>query len=152
MTVPPGENSTPQEARPRRQFMTRAELVTMVGMLLVVFSLFFAWERPVVKMPPLPSMYMDLKIRPRTGFASEARWPLILCALVCGTTLLWAPTEKLRLPLAVVQGACGLACLVIALTKLALLPGTLMGLLGGALLTYGAVDRFTVPTQMERET
>ncbi|HLV80763.1 MAG TPA: hypothetical protein VKT32_10795, partial [Chthonomonadaceae bacterium] len=68
-------------------------------------------------------------------------WPLLLGAILCGASLLWPPQPKTRLPVSAVHGACALACLLIALSRFALLPGPLMGLVGGALLTVGAIDR-----------
>lgn len=132
-----------------RRFLSRAELLTLFGMVLIFSSLFFAWERysaDAMQTAGLPALYKakGLSIT-RTGFGTNAHWPLMICSVVSCLLLLWTPTPITRLPLALVQGACGLACLVIALTKLALLPGVLIGLIGGALLTWGALDRFSQP-------
>lgn len=143
MALPPSLPSQTPAKRP--PFLTRAEFATLLGMILVVFSLFLAWERPPLHAPlPQPSLYMEMK--PRTGLGSPVMWPLLICAVLCGATLLWTPSEKTRLPISAVQGAGGLACLVIALTRLSLLPGLLVGLVGAALLVFGAIDRFSTAT------
>jgi hypothetical protein len=130
----------------KRHFLTRAEMATLLGMLLVMSSLFFTWERqtfsPSQALPP-NALFVSLTSLSRSGFGTSVRWPLTVCSILCALLLLWPPTPQNRLPMAVAQGACGIACLVIALSKLALLPGVLLGLIGGALLTFGAVDRFT---------
>jgi hypothetical protein len=158
MSLPPlpDQNSSDQPA-PLRRFLTRAEAATLIGMVLIVFSLFLTWERiplPSGGVPPPGSALLVSGGLTRTGFATSARIPLTVCAVVCSLLLLWTPTARTRLPLAVVQGACGIACLVMALTRLALLPGVLVGLVGGALLTFGAIDRYTAfePSAESQET
>jgi len=129
-------------------FMTRAEIVTLLGMLLVVASLFLTWKRVTPQDQALlgtmalyrsPQVIMD-----RNGFQVQVWQVLTLCAAVSCSTLLWANTPETRLSLGAVQGASALACLVIALTHFTLLSGVLVALCGGALLTFGAIDRFGV--------
>jgi len=150
--MPPVDNLTP--GLPSRRHATRAEGATLLGMLLVIGSLFLAWERQkAAQMVPLPgALYTDLSGMPKevvvTGFQTAAHWPLTLGAILCGAALLWSPDEKTRLPLAFLQGVCGLLCFVIALRAFAQggfapLPGVIVALIGGGLLAFGAIDRFT---------
>jgi hypothetical protein len=124
--------------------------VTLIGMVLVVFSLFFTWQHiplDVSKLPP-GAMLIEKGGVYRTGMSQPwLAYTLTLCAALCSLSWLMTPTRQTRLPLNVLQVACGLACFMIALTRFALLPGVLLGLIGGALLTLGAVDRFTTPLQ-----
>ncbi len=149
-TTPIYKQPPPAPSAPaRRAFLTRAETATLAGMVLTVFSLFLVWEHLDVKTTPLPlpTLYaMPTIAITHRGFGTPARWPLTICAALGGALLLWPDSAaRARLPLALVQGACGLACVVIALTRLAPQPGPLIALLGGALLTFGAIDRYTVP-------
>jgi hypothetical protein len=131
-------------------FMTRAEVVTLLGMLLVVASLFLTWTRVTPQDAALlaaTALYRSPEATlERNGFQSHLWQAMTLCAVVSSMTLLWEQRPATRLSLAAVQGAGALACLVIALTHFALLPGALMALCGGALLTYGAIDRYGVAT------
>lgn len=117
----------------------------------MVFSIYLVWERHVLPRNMIPlagNMYLSEAIT-RTGQAllpPVTRWLLLGCAVACTTLLLWIPTAKTRLALAVVNGACALACVLIALTWLmrsGLQPGIVMALVGGMLLTFGALDRLS---------
>jgi hypothetical protein len=94
---------------------------------------------------PGPAIVTILPVITRKGFATAAWLPMTLCAAFSSLLLMWTPDEKTRLPIALAQGACGLTCVILALTHAAPLPGVLIGLIGGILLTYGAVDRFAHP-------
>jgi hypothetical protein len=130
-----------------KAFMTRAEAVTLLGMLLVVASLFLTWAHVTPRDQALltaASLYRSPQVvLERNGFHAELWQVLTLCAALSSATLLWTATPQRRLPLAAVQGAGALSCLVVALTHFALLPGALLALCGGALLTYGAIDRYS---------
>jgi hypothetical protein len=129
-------------------FLTRAEVATLLGMLLVVASLFLTWARaapPDQALLAATALYRQPHvILERNGFYAQLWQVLSLCAVVSSAPLLWEQTPQTRLPLAAVQGAGALACLVIALTHFALLPGALVALCGGALLTFGAIERYGV--------
>ncbi len=138
--APRQENGAPAPPNMRR-FMSRGEAAILLGMALTVFSLFFYWSRLSLPANVVPgAMFMNLQTK-RTGFASPVRWPLTLCATLCGAVLLWVPTERTRLPLAVVQAASGLACGILIVTHFEMLPGVFIALAGAALMVFGAMDR-----------
>jgi hypothetical protein len=147
----PAQDQPPAESAFRR-FLTRAETAILIGMVLCVFSLFLPWEQYKLETPAVPAIAVIQPVITRKGFATAAWLPMTLCAAFSSLLLLWTPDEKTRLMLALAQGACGLACVILALTHAALLPGVLVGLIGGILLTYGAVDRFTHPPPDTRNT
>lgn len=148
LLLPPGHQQPPAEAQFRR-LLTRAEAETLLGMLLTVFSLFLAWRREDLSMllrgvPLSGAVYTNGLTH--SGFAYAAIWwPLTIGATICGAALLWTPRRTTRLQIATVQGACGLACLMIALTHFALLPGVLTAIVGSVLLLFGAIDRYLAP-------
>ena len=141
----------PSVKKQPRRLPTRSETATLLGMVLAIGSLFLVWERvtPPKELAVLPPLYANPV---RTGFQTNAHWPLTVCACICGLMLLWTPGQKSRLPLLFMQSLCGLLCLMIPLNQFresgfAPLPGVIVGLFGGALLLFGAMDRFTVPIQ-----
>ena len=140
----PAQEPPPAETAFRR-FLTRAETAILIGMVLCVFSLFLPWEQYKLETPPVPAMVTISPVITHKGFAMAAWLPMTLCAAFSSFLLIWTPDEKTRLPIALAQGACGLTCVILALTHAALLPGVLIGLIGGILLTFGAIDRFTHP-------
>ena len=136
-----------------RRLPTRAQGVTLLGMVLTIGSLFLAWER--ISLTPeqrmLPTYYSATNIT-NTGLQTAAHWPLTLCAIACGLSLLWTPAGNARLPLLFTQGLGGMFCLLIPLRQFvqsgyAPLPGVIVGMFGGSLLLFGAFDRATVPSQ-----
>ena len=137
----PGKGNSPPSASFRR-LLTRAEALTLLGMILCIFSLFLAWPVPLLPSSlPVPAIVISMT---RTGAGIPGvRWPVTACAILSGLMLAFPPTPASRIPMAVVQGLCGLVCFVIALTHFAIQPGVLIDLVGGALLTFGAVDRFS---------
>ncbi|HZT40800.1 MAG TPA: hypothetical protein VFA07_01355 [Chthonomonadaceae bacterium] len=145
--LPPANRPSPAETAFRR-LLTRAEAETLLGMLLVVCSLFLAWGRenltPELKRLGLSGAVFAGGLSPtHSGFFYPSLcWPLLGGAILCGASLLWPPEGKTRVPVSAVHGACALACLLIALIHFALLPGALLGVLGAALLTLGAIDRY----------
>ena len=127
--------------------LTRAEAAILFGMMLVIYSLFQVWARvtppdqallaaAALYRSPRAALYLD-------GFQTHVWLPLTLCSALCSAGLLWKVSSSNRLALAAVQCACALACLVIALTHIAPLPGVLAALCGGALLAFGAIDRYS---------
>lgn len=133
---------------PRRRLLARAEAVTLGGMILVVASLFFLWEKRLSDVPPAlqaGALRIESLTVPLDGFGARVAAPLTICAVLCAATLLWDATEKNRMALGAAGGAGGLACVVIALTRFAPLPGVLLTLAGGALLLWGAIERASPP-------
>ncbi len=126
-----------------KRFLTRAEAVTLIGMALTVFSLFLVWR--VSGLPggvASPEAIARFELR-ENGFNLGLHWILLFGGVLSSVGLLFQPNPKNRLPLACVQGAGGLICFLTALRYFAPLPGVLLGILGGAMLVFGAVDRFS---------
>ena len=71
----------------------------------------------------------------------EVRWPVTAGAILSGLLLAFAPGGPARVPLAFVQALSGLVCFIIALMHFGIMPGPLVDLVGGGLLTFGAIDR-----------
>ena len=141
----PAKNSPPPPSL--RRFMSRSEAVTLGGMVVTVFSLFLTWR---VIGPPDDALAQSSLLKLYTfesGFNLRLHWPLLGGAVLSSLALLWPLNEKNRLPLACLQCAGGLICFLIALRFLALQPGVLLGVLGGAMLIFGAVDRFSASTE-----
>jgi hypothetical protein len=132
-----------------KRFLTRAEAMTLLGMIACIASLFFKWPAPI-NTPLPPAIHIDLTLLGQS--ISGVNWPMKICAIASGATLMFTTNAKTRLPLAVFQGLCGLVCFVISLTHFAPIAGPLTGLFGGGLLTFGAVDRYTQSTPQERST
>ena len=134
-----------------RRLLTRAEAATLAGMLLAVFSLLLVWERIELRqVAPANALFANFKPAIHTGFHTGARNPILLGAFGSGALLLFSVTPHSRLPLLFAQGLCGLLVFVVALRWLsqanfAFLPGVVLGLLGGILLAFGAVDRLAGP-------
>ena len=142
-----GNLSKHDEPRLDRKVAIRGDLITLLGMTLVIGSLFLTWERLNFgdgKSLVPGAFFSTPMLIVHTGFGISERYWLISCALLSGLLLLWTPNQKTRASLAMVQGACGLACLTIALRKFALLPGTLMGFVGSVALLLGGLDRYQV--------
>ena len=139
----PEPKRPPTEANLKR-FLSRAEAATLAGLALTVFSLFLTWR---VSGPPARVVAPEAAVRfemRESGFNLGLHWILLAGAVLSSAGLLFSMNAKNRLPLACIQGAGGLLCFLIALRYIALLPGVLLGALGGALLVFGAVDRFYV--------
>ena len=140
----PGPRSSPLTPQtPMRRLFTRSEAAILVGMVAIVFSLFLTWriQKPEqLSSFPIGAVHIENISVQHSGF--EAGGPLTICAALCACTLLWDITPQNRLPLSIVGGAGAFACVIIALTRFALLPGVGVGLLGGALLLFGVVDRY----------
>lgn len=132
-----------------KRFLSIVEVLTLLGMITVVFSLFLAWQRvdvSTLSAVPLPAVYRSDLILTRNGFASSAMWPIIICGTVSGLLILFPNNAVTRLPLAVVQTLLGAACTIIPLSRFAPLPGVLVCLLGGALLVAGGIYRLREAT------
>ena len=139
MAVPSNRGRSPGHGQQFRRLLTRAEAMTLLGMLLCIFSLFLAWPVPYNGKLVAPAIVINLT---RTGAAiEEVRWPVTVGAILCGLLLAFTPSPSSRVPLAFVHALGGLLCFMIALLHFGMQPGPIVELLGGALLTFGAVDR-----------
>ncbi len=127
-----------------RRFLTRAEAAILLGMVTVISSLFLTWkvQRPE-QFPTFPvgAVHVESLTVQHNGFGAGCALPLTICAALCACTLLWDATARNRIALAAVGGAGAFACVIIALTRFALLPGVVVGLIGGVLLCLGVADR-----------
>src|SRR5262245_60435818 len=110
MLEPSPANSPPSSGTSLRRFLSRAEAMTLLGMIACIASLFLSWPAPVVG--DLPSLvdYRDITSRyTMMGQSfSGVNWPVKICAIAGGATLLLAANAKTRLPLMVFQLLCGL--------------------------------------------
>lgn len=145
--MPSNNHSSPLRGAPKppafRRFLSRAEMLTLIGMLLVISSVYLIWERRTAEATGVPGALFAASVTiQRSGRTPHIMLPLTVCALIAGASLLWTADAKSRLMVGLIQGACGLACVVVALSRFALLPGVLLGLTGGALLVYAAADRY----------
>ena len=127
---------------------TRAEAAVLLGMTMSIVSLFLPWDRITVpqQIALFPTLYNGPSVL--SGFQNAVHWPLSVCGILCGLTLVWSPIAKARLPLLFTQTLCGLVCLLIPLRQFVQsgyqpLSGVLVALVGGALLLFGALDRAT---------
>ncbi len=140
----------------QRRFLTRAEIATLTGMLLCVVSLFLVWKYEPFSQETLHSMPGTLLVNapapiPITGFGLPLRWPLTLCAVLAGASLLFAPTPQNRVRMVAGQIVAAAVCVLIPLARFGLRPGVLAALLGGALLLYGALERYGVGRGQSRK-
>ena len=143
----PESRSSPLPPKPTlRRFLTRAEAAILMGMVAVISSLFLTWrvQKPELLSTafPLGAVHIENLSVQHNGFGANCAAPLTLCAALCACTLMWDITPKNRLALSAAGGAGAFACVIIALTRFALLPGVILGLVGGGLLLFGVVDRY----------
>ena len=146
MSAPRDTKPAPRSTGEFKRLLTRAEALTLAGMLICIITLFLAWPAPL-NLPAGVSaaLFKDIH-QSRSGSAMPAvRWPLMVGAILSGLLLAFNPTKSAKLALAIVQGLCGLACFVTALTHFALLPGPLLAIVGGGMLTFGAMERYSQP-------
>ncbi len=133
-----------------QRFLSRGEAATLIGMLAAIFSLFLPWESHVIPanmILPLPAVYSHPLSITYHGISTVIRWPITICSVGCGLMLLWTPDHSNRRLIGAGQGLMGAVCFLIALARFSMLSGVLVGLAGGALMIYGAVDRYTAADQ-----
>lgn len=141
MAVRLNRGRSPVPGYPFRRLVTRAEAAILLGMLACISSLFVAWPLSMSAKLAIPAIVVDLT---RSGAAIDSvRWPILAGAILSGLLLAVTHASSSRIPVIFVQALCGIVCLVIGLMHFAMLPGPLLDLLGGALLSVGAVDRLT---------
>ncbi|MCW3099327.1 MAG: hypothetical protein JWL77_4945 [Chthonomonadaceae bacterium] len=150
---PEPDKSIPVRTRP---FLTRAELATLVGMILCVASLFLIWQRQPLDQTQLYKMPATLVLNvppdlPVRGFDLPLHWPLTFCAVLCGVSLLILPNPQNRSRWAIVQILSATVCLLLPLIRFALQAGVLVALLGGSLLFFGALERLGIGETQNRK-
>lgn len=139
MAAPSDQGRLPGSGQKVRRLLTRAEASTLAGMILCILSLFLVWPVPLGGTLVGPALVSD-PTRIGAGIPG-VRWPVTVGAILAGLLLAFSPLPGSRVPLVFMQALCGLVCFITALMHFGMLPGPLIGLLGGALLTFGAVDR-----------
>jgi hypothetical protein len=140
MSVPSPDNRPSETAVTLRRFLSRGEAITLLGMILTVFSLFLVWkvEAPNIV---LPAEFVGRMTR--KGLSLPVFWPLLIGATGSAVMLLWSPNSAARMPVLILQIAFGLTCFVVTLANFAAQPGVFVALAGSALLLFGAIDRYT---------
>lgn len=144
MAAPSDEGRSPGSGRGGKSFalsrlLTRAEAASLAGMVLSIASLFLIW--PVSLGGAVAALALATNPTRMGALIPEVRWPVTGGAILAGLLLALSPSPGSRVPLAFVQALCGIVCFIVAMLHFGMLPGPLVELLGGALLTFGAVDR-----------
>lgn len=150
---PEPDKSSTERTRP---LLTRAELATLVGMILCVASLFLTWKRQPVEQTLLRSMPATLVSNvppdlPVSGFDLPLHWPLTFCAVLCGLSLLIVPKPRNRSRWAAIQITAAAVCLLLPLIRFAPQAGVITALLGGSLELFGALERFGIGEAPNRQ-
>src|SRR5689334_20840025 len=96
MAVPSNRGRSPSQDQPLRRLLSRAEAVTLLGMLLCIISLFLAWPLPVIAKLVTPAMYMNLRRTVRGADMPEVHWPVLVPAIACGLLLAYSPSPSSR--------------------------------------------------------
>ena len=140
------ENSIAERPGP---VLARADIATLVGMVLCIASLFLIWKREPVSQTMLAALPATLVVRvpptlPVSGFELPIHWPLTFCAALCGAGLLVAPRSSNRSRWAALLVTSAAVCLLLPLLRFAVQPGVFTALLGGALTLYGALERWGI--------
>src|SRR5579862_5482040 len=102
--APSGKRPSSEEVL--RRLLSRAEALTLVGMLLVVFSVFLVWQVIVPPIAPSAEFTAAFVHKGVTVLRGPQWWILWGAAMLCPLLLLWIPTPQTRLPLAIAQGVC----------------------------------------------
>lgn len=148
--------STP-DAKSQQQFhrfISRADAFTLLGMVLLIFSLFLVWNRTAFKPQGVQTIYVGASVQlVQTGF-SLPDWTLMMsCAVACNLCLLWNITPQNRYRISIVQGVLGVGTLFLVLRHLSPNVGSIIGTVAGAMLAWGALERFqegqTQPSKSE---
>ena len=125
----------------------RADLFVVIGMCMIVASLFLTWERyhyTPSGAAALGTMYLHSLEVLRTGFSIPEKFWLITLPLVSGFLLIFTPNAKTSKLICGLMVACGVGCFVIAIRRFALLPGAITGFLGALTLLIGSIERYQV--------
>ncbi|GDX40360.1 hypothetical protein LBMAG21_06520 [Armatimonadota bacterium] len=131
-----------------RRFLSRTDALLLTGMALLAVSLFCVWKREPVALPPGAQVFLVTEqYLEKRGF-DLPQWGWMLgCGAACNLFLLWDSTPQNRSILAVLQGVAGLGALLFALRNTSGEIGAMMGLCGGLLLAWGALNRYQEITQ-----
>ena len=125
-------------------------------MVILIFSLFFTWQKTDFLPKGAQTIFVGANIQMvQTGF-SLPDWMLMMgCAVACNLCLLVNVTPQNRSLLSVVHGIFGVGSLLLIVRHLSPNIGTLIGLGGGLLLAWGAIERFqegrTLPPNSEKQ-
>ena len=138
MAMPSNRGQIEDHSQQNCSVFSRAEALTVLGMLLCMVSLFLVWPVRMDGALAISALAVNLT---RTGAPDEVRWPVTGGAILAGLLLAFVKSSMSRATLAMVQALCGVVCFVTAITHFSMLGGPLVALIGGALITVGAVDR-----------
>ena len=133
----------------------RADLLVVVGMCMIIASLFLTWER--FRYGPsaagaLGAVYSQTLQIYRSGFSIPEKFWLITLPLASGFLLILTPTERTSKWLCGLMVACGVGCFTIAIRRFALLPGAITGFLGALVLLIGSIERYQVFNPNRKDT
>lgn len=141
----------PETPPVERKFLSRSDALTLLGMALLAVSLFLVWKREPVPIPPgAQAFFVTEQYLARRGF-DLPHWGWMLgCGVACNLFLLWDSTPRNRRALATLQGVAGLGALLFALLRFSEEIGAMVGLCGGVMLAWGALNRYQERTQEEK--
>jgi hypothetical protein len=129
-----------------RRFFQRGELLTLVGMAIVVLSASQNWRVETPAVNPALAALVVRKVA-HTAYeiplgALKVGWLVVLCAVTAGSLTLWDVTPASKKVLLPVQCAAGISVAVIALLFAGPQPGIILALLGAAAILAGAIQRY----------
>jgi len=138
----------PDKSKPKRAFLDRGEWITLAGMALSALSPALAWQnRPPSAVGAAGAVYVSTHNYTRAGFDLSVGFirvgiVVVLCAVICGALLLFEPPASKKPTYFVIQIACAGVILLLALLNLAPQLGVGIAIAGGALLVWGAFERY----------
>lgn len=143
MSHPP----TTPDATPHQQFhrfISRADALTLLGMVILISSLFLVWKQTTLPIAPGAAIaYISSNVRLVERGYSLPDWSLmVFCAVACNICLLCTITPRNRYPLSLIHGVFGVGGFLLILRYLSPQIGAIVGAGAGALLAWGAVERF----------
>ena len=133
------------DKQPGRKLFSRGELITLVGMVMVVASVPLHWAvlQPA-HLAALPAEAL-FRVKELTVIANAYQigvgWLLVTCSAAAGILLLWTPTNETKRFVFAMHVALGAGCILIALMHISLMPGVLVCMVGGGLLVWGGAER-----------
>ncbi len=144
----PFSSINPEPPPAERRFLSRADAFLLIGMAALSVSLFLVWKREPVAIPPGAQAFLVTEqYLVRRGF-DLPQWGWMLgCGVACNLFLLFDPTPKNRNLLAILQSVAGLGAALLALRYVSGEVGAIVGLGGGLLLAWGALNRYQEITQ-----
>lgn len=131
-----------------RKLFSRGEVLTLIGLGLVVVSAAMTWGQEA---PPVTSMvgvvFSENRNFYRNGYELKmgwmrVGWAVVICAVACGSLLLFEPSGKEKRAFFAIQVALGGIIIALALLHIGPYIGVFLALLGGACLIAGAAVKY----------